>query len=79
MKKTGSSVLLLLALLFVPWAGFCEKIVRVSATVDTEEVGTEDTLTLTVTVQTENITRLPKPEIPEMEFFKVLNESSSSH
>ncbi len=79
MKKTGSVALFLLALFVLPWsAGFCEKIVHVSAAVDAEEIGTGDTLTLTVTVETENVTRLPKPEIPEMRNFSVLNESSTS-
>jgi len=79
MKKTGSITTFLLILLVLPWsAAFCEKIVQVSAAVDAEEIGTGDTLTLRVTVETENVTRLPKPEIPEMKYFSVINESSTS-
>ncbi len=79
MMKTGSVILTLFILLALPWsAALCEKIVHVSAVVDADEIGTGDTLTLTVTVETENVTRLPKPEVPEMKYFSVINESSTS-
>jgi hypothetical protein len=55
-----------------------EKILSMTASVDAREIGTLDTLTLTVTVETENITRLNKPELPTLTGFSVIHESSNS-
>ncbi len=55
-----------------------ERIVDVNASVDHTEVGLLDVFRLTVTIDTENVKSLPKPELPELEFFSVLNESTGS-
>jgi len=79
MKRIGKYCLILLILFIIPCTVLpSERSVNISAAVDASEVGLLDTLTLTVNVETENITRISKPEIPEMKFFTVLNESSSS-
>jgi hypothetical protein len=54
------------------------RILNITASVDAGEIGMEDTLTLSVTVETENITRLNKPEVPPLSSFDIVDESSRS-
>lgn len=91
---TGTGKRILVALLFIPWAlpfftpapralaaralAASERIINVSASVDSGEIGILDTVTLSVSVETENISRLPKPRLPDMKAFTVLNESTQS-
>jgi len=77
MKGTGRYILLIFLLLGVPFSAPSEeRIVNVFSEVDADEIGLLDTLTLTVTVEAENIKRMPKPEVPELHFFTILNEST---
>jgi hypothetical protein len=86
MKKTGKigGLFKALALIVFVWGVVClnlygdEHIINISASVDASEIGLKDTLTLTVTVEAENIIKIPKPEIPEMKHFTIINESSST-
>ena len=55
-----------------------EGIINVFAETDADEIGMLDTLTLTVTVEAENIKRMPKPEVPAFRSFDVLNESTKT-
>lgn len=86
MKKTGKIVGLFQAvhLIFFVSAALClnlygdERVINISASVDASEIGIKDTLTLIVTVEAENIAKIPKPEIPEMKHFTIVTESSST-
>ena len=55
-----------------------ERIVNLEASVDYSEIGVQDTLTLTVTVDTENVKSISKPALPRLDAFSVVNESSST-
>jgi hypothetical protein len=78
MRRIGKYLLLLSFLLTgLPFTALSEeRIVNVFAEIDADEIGLLDTLTLTVTVEAENIKRMPKPEVPEQPFFSILNEST---
>jgi hypothetical protein len=88
MKRTGRKppagarfllkyVAALCLLLCAPLTVFSdERIVNVFAEVDADEIGLLDTVTLTVTVEAENIKRMPKPEVPDLRSFSILNEST---
>jgi hypothetical protein len=77
MKRIGKWLLLFIFMMSAPFMAFPEeRIVNVFAEVDADEIGLLDTLTLTVTVEAENIKRMPKPEVPELHFFSILNEST---
>jgi hypothetical protein len=77
MKRIGKWLLLFIFVSGAPLMAFSEeRIVNVFAEVDADEIGLLDTLTLTVTVEAENIKRMPKPEVPELHFFSILNEST---
>ncbi len=49
----------------------------ITATVDRSSLSTDDTLTLTVTVSTDN-SNLPQPDMPVMDGFDIVNSGSSS-
>jgi hypothetical protein len=55
-----------------------ERIVNLEASVDYSEIGIQDTLELTVTVNTENVKSISKPALPRLDAFSVVNESSST-
>jgi hypothetical protein len=78
MRRIGKYLLLSsLLLASLPFTARSEeRIVNVFAEIDADEIGLLDTLTLTVTVEAENIKRMPKPEVPEQPFFSILNEST---
>jgi uncharacterized FlaG/YvyC family protein len=79
--KAGRVPALLLAAWFMllpAGTAWADKIVDMTASVDAQEIGMEDTLTLTVTVETENVSRINKPEVEKISAFKIINESSSS-
>ncbi len=60
-----------------PILGFAqERIVNVFAEIDTDEVGLLDTFNLTVTVEAENIKGMPQPEVPDLQAFNIVNEST---
>lgn len=90
MKKTGNDngsypiityiiLVLILSLAALPFIAYGEeRIINVKAEIDAEEVGLLDTVKLTVSVEAENITRVPKPEVPTMKGFSILTESSAT-
>ena len=77
MRRIGNTLLLLLLVMGMAVASYAdERIVNVFAEVDSTEVGLLDTFTLTVTVEAENIRSIPKPEVPELQHFSIVNEST---
>jgi hypothetical protein len=77
MKRIGRALLLLLLVVGVAMTVHAdERIVNVFAEVDSDEVGLLDTFILTVTVEAENIRSIPKPEVPELKHFSIVNEST---
>jgi hypothetical protein len=77
MRTIGNFLIPLLFILTVSsMAIAAERILNVIAEVDSEEVGLLDNVTLTVTVEAENIKRAPKPELPDLKNFSIINESS---
>jgi hypothetical protein len=85
MKGTGRALLLSILLTgmglgigSVSPAHGDERIVNVFSEVDADEIGLLDTLTLTVTVEAENIKRMPKPEVPAFRDFDVVAENTST-
>jgi hypothetical protein len=55
-----------------------DELVNIHATVDAVRVGLLDTVNLTVTVDIEGASRVPKPQLPDFESFTILNESAKS-
>jgi hypothetical protein len=55
-----------------------DELVNIHATVDAVRVGLLDTVNLTVTVDIEGTSRVPKPQLPDFESFTILNESAKS-
>ena len=83
MKKTGKYYLkltLLCAILITVLnnAYSSEEIINMHAIIDASRVGLLDTINLTVTIDTESAARLPRPELPDLKYFTVLNESTKS-
>jgi hypothetical protein len=77
MRRTGKTLLLLILVMGLTVALYGdERIVNVFAEIDSDEVGLLDTFTLTVTVEAENIRSIPKPEVPELQNFSIVNEST---
>ena len=93
MKKTGdergslrslrsrlATALLLLGLFLAPLHPLfpAESGISIEATVDSIQAGLLDTITLTVRVNTENIGKVLKPELPALQAFSVVNQGSST-
>lgn len=83
MKKTGKRFIhtVFICIIFLTAvynAAAKERILSIHAEVNAAKIGILDTIDLTVTVETENITRLPNPELPDLKFFNILNESTKS-
>ena len=77
MRRIGKTLLLLILVMGLALAAYGdERIVNVFAEIDSDEVGLLDTFTLTVTVEAENIRSIPKPEVPELQNFSIVNEST---
>ncbi|MFW6137830.1 MAG: BatD family protein [Spirochaetota bacterium] len=79
MKRTGNILLaFLLAFAVCTTLYSSDSSLSISASVNVNKVGLNDTLELTVVVDAENITFVPGPQLPELESFKVVNETTSS-
>ncbi len=77
MRRIGKVLLLLVLVMGAAMAAYAdERIVNVFAEVDSDEVGLLDTFILTVTIEAENIKSIPKPEVPELQHFSIVNEST---
>jgi hypothetical protein len=77
MRRIGNTLLLMLLVMTMAMAVHAdERIINVFAEVDSSEIGLLDTFVLTVTVEAENIRSIPKPEVPELEHFSIVNEST---
>jgi len=82
MKKTGKpfKMLVLLTMLFtvaIPLFSD-EKIISLDGSIDSNRIGLLDTLVLTVTLNAENISIVPKPKLPQLKAFEVLNQSTET-
>jgi hypothetical protein len=77
MRRIGKVLFLCVLVMGTALAGYAdERIVNVFAEVDADEVGLLDTFKLTVTVEAENIKSIPKPEVPKLQYFSIVNEST---
>jgi len=78
MRRIGSLIIVIYMFVAAINAYSLDKIINIFSELDSSEIGLLDTLTLTVTLDTENITKSLKPKLPDMEYFTVLNSSSQS-
>lgn len=80
MRKTGKgiiSVILFFLISIIPIYP-SEGILNIYAQVDSNKVDIKDTLKLTVTIDAENVKKIPAPELPELKSFTILNESTKT-
>ena len=57
---------------------FVQAVVKVSATVDRPELGVGDTVTLSVTVQSDESVRVEEPRVPNLNGLKLVQSSQDS-
>ena len=83
MKKIGNypyTIILFCIFLFAAQGNSysSDELVNIHAAVDAVRVGLLDTVNLTVTVDIEGAARVPKPQLPDLKSFTILNESAKS-
>ena len=72
--------MLLLSIFFIlmPSLTFAERFVKIYSTIDKNKIGINQTLTLSVTIEAKNISKVLEPTLPDIKDFKIINRSSST-
>jgi hypothetical protein len=83
MKKIGKKVIPLVIFFVLGFMSMgtavpSEGLINMHAEVDATTIGLLDTINVKVTVNTENTARVPNPQLPDLLFFNILNESTKS-
>ncbi|RKX96568.1 MAG: hypothetical protein DRP84_00540 [Spirochaetes bacterium] len=71
-------VFILSVLIAAPSISSAEKVVKIYSSVDENQIGINQTLTLSVTIETKNISKVLEPSIPDISPFKVVSKNSST-
>ena len=71
-------VFILAALTAAPSISSAEKVVKIYSSVDENQIGINQTLTLSVTIETKNISKVLEPLLPDISPFKVVSKSNST-
>ena len=84
MKKAGNLIVkwffftVFLQITLLPSITFADRYVKIYSTIDETKTGINQSLILTVTIETKNISKALEPVLPDLKPFRIMNKSSSS-
>jgi len=71
-------LIILTSVILIPSISFAEKSIKIYSSVDEKQIGLDQTLILSVTVETKNISKILDPILPNISSFEILDRSKST-
>ena len=71
-------LIILTSIVLIPSISFAEKSIKIYSSVDEKQIGLDQTLILSVTVETKNISKILDPILPNISSFEILDRSKST-